>query len=140
MHNPSGRVVAAIFNKSIAGATTDLFAADITPPEVEKTASSATPTTIVGQPAVAYRVTVSLGTSVKLHLNYTDGVTEVDVPFNSDVALVANALYTFTFSAPRYALVGAAAGTVTAMTWNMQLSGAATVNYCIVEEIDGGVL
>lgn len=136
----AGRLVAAVFNKSIANSTTDILATAITPSAREITAAVTAPSTEVGSLLVAYRITASIGTGVKLHLRYTDGSTTVDAPLNNDVALTADAVNTFTVELPRFARVGAGSGTITAMSFNFQLSAAATVNYLIVSEINSAVV
>src|SRR6266403_2285847 len=89
-----GRVAPAT---AIAGATTDFFAAALSGNVSGKVMT----------------VSVSLDAGVKLNLR----VNGVNMPFNSDVALVANALYTFSFMAN---------GTD---TFNFRAGGACNVNY-----------
>lgn len=136
----AGRLVTAIFAKSIASNATDLLASAISPSAFEVTAAAPVPATIVGGPLTAYRITVSIDTGVILYLRYTDGSTTVSCPLNNGAALVASAVNTFTVELPRFALVGAAGGTVTAMSFNFRVSAAATVNYMIISEINAGVV
>lgn len=135
----AGRLIDAVFAKSIANGTTDILATAVTPSSLPIVGTTA-PTTLTGDMLVAYRLTCSIGTGVKLHLRYTDGSTTVDAPLNSDVIIPADAVWTCVFELPRYARVGAGSGTITAMSFNFQLSAAATVNYLIVSEIDSAVL
>ena len=130
------RVVGSVFNKTIAGATTDVFDTDITPAAIHSNGLAAN---AVGDLGIAYRLTISLDTAVKVVLNLTCSDTTIEMPFNSDVALVVNAIYTFSFSVPPRA-VEAAETSASATSINLQLSAGAVVNMAILEEVYGAVL
>lgn len=106
------RRLAAVFNQAAPGANTNILAADIVP--YTKTS--------------AFRVTVCLPTSSVFNLVATQGATTFTISLNKAVALVANALYPFSF------------GVNDSTTYNFRVATDGIINVLNVEEVEGGIL
>lgn len=99
--------VVALYNDAFTQ-NADLLAADLTP----KAGAS------------RLRIVAAFSTSGKLYFRTVDGATEVNLVLNSDVALVADALYEFTFDI------------TDDVDYNLQYSGATgTLRKLVVNEV-----